>query len=252
MTRIERLLAFRWRGIVLVCVLLALSGVAVILWARINAGDRRAAAMAAEADRRGVALSTLARDVRTLRDQVRAHGDTPAAPDPAEAVRDLVSRVSVPVPAVVAGAPGSPGAPGAHGERGPRGGRGGPGPSGAPGVLGPAGPTGPAGPDGPAGAAGPAGAPGADGLPGAVGPSGAAGPPGPAGERGPQGERGEPGERGPQGDPASPCPSGYTLQPPPYDPAALMCRHDGAPPILTRPLSRWTKGAGRERAGAAD
>ncbi|MDG4865997.1 collagen-like protein, partial [Streptomyces sp. T-3] len=74
MRRIERLLALQWRKIFLVFVLVALCGVAVILWGRIDAGDRRADRMASEAQRRGEALSTLAEDVRTLRAQVRAAG----------------------------------------------------------------------------------------------------------------------------------------------------------------------------------
>ncbi|NEB48238.1 collagen-like protein, partial [Streptomyces sp. SID339] len=107
MTQLERLLAHRWRTVFLVCVLLALSGVAAILWARIDAGDRRADRFATEADRRGEAVSTLARDVRTLRAQIRAHGDTPAAPDPSDAIDDLLGRVKAP-----AGAPGEDGKPG--------------------------------------------------------------------------------------------------------------------------------------------
>jgi len=75
-SRFERLLAARWRSVFLVCVLIALSGVAVILWARIDAGDRRADEIQLEADRRGQALSTLARDVRALRAQVSAGGGT--------------------------------------------------------------------------------------------------------------------------------------------------------------------------------
>ncbi|MFD3605558.1 hypothetical protein ACFWVH_45155, partial [Streptomyces sp. NPDC058656] len=103
MNRFQRLLALRWRSIFLVCVLIALSGIAVILWARIDAGDRRADELRAEADRRGEAVSTLAQDVRDLRAQVEAGGGTPAAPDPSDAVDDLLDRVRVP-----AAAPGEP------------------------------------------------------------------------------------------------------------------------------------------------
>ncbi|MEU6127109.1 collagen-like protein, partial [Streptomyces sp. NPDC047123] len=147
MIQLERLLARRWRSVFVGCVLVALCGVAVILWARIDAGDRRADRFEAEAGRRGDAVSTLARDVRTLRAQVKAHGDTPAAPDPADAVPDLGGRVRAP-----AGAPGSRGADGKPGEKGAPGAGGLPGARGVPGEPGESGkpgPTGAAGEDGP-------------------------------------------------------------------------------------------------------
>ncbi|MPY46175.1 collagen-like protein, partial [Streptomyces phyllanthi] len=96
MSGFQRLIAVRWRSISLVFVLVALAGVAVMLWARIDAGDRRAEELRSEADRRGLALSTLAEDVRALRAQIKAAGGTPAAPDPSEAVDDLRDRVRVP------------------------------------------------------------------------------------------------------------------------------------------------------------
>jgi hypothetical protein len=130
-SRFERLLAPRWRSVFLVCVLVALSGIAVILWARIDAGERRADGMQAEADRRGQAVSTLAQDVRALRAQIRADGGTPAVPDPSEAVDGLIDRIRV--PAALAGAPGAKGDDGAPGTRGLRGE---PGPSGSPGPYG--------------------------------------------------------------------------------------------------------------------
>ncbi|MEU0644000.1 collagen-like protein [Streptomyces umbrinus] len=228
MTRFQRLLAPRWRSIFLVCVLIALCGIAVILWARIDAGDRRADDLRAEADRRGEAVSTLAQDVRDLRAQVEAGGGTPAAPDPSDAVDDLLDRVRVP-----AAAPGSPGAkgdrgatgaggaPGPGGQRGPRGESGPPGPSGSPG---------PAGPSGEPGDPGPAGADGLNGANGTDGAGGPAGPPGSDGSQGYQGPKGDPGPKGEKGEPGAPgasCPDGYSLQAPAGDPDALVCRRGG-------------------------
>ncbi|MEV5983383.1 collagen-like protein [Streptomyces sp. NPDC052114] len=254
MTHLERVLARRWRSVFLVCVLLALSGVAVILWARIDAGDRRADRLAAEADRRGDAVSTLARDVRTLRAQVRSHGDTPAAPDPSEAIDDLLARVRAP-----AGLPGSRGAdgsdgtngsdgadgsdgsdgkPGAkgsrgeggqqgeQGEQGEAGAPGEPGPTGAPGVNGQDGKDGRDGKDGAQGQAGPTGPAGSSGTNGDAGSTGPAGPAGPQGERGPKGEAGDPGPS---------CPDGYSLQQPAGDPDALVCRRTGGTPTAPAP-----------------
>ncbi|MFF4269308.1 collagen-like protein [Streptomyces sp. NPDC001536] len=227
--RFERLLAPRWRGVFLVCVLIALCGVAVILWARIDAGDRRAAEMQAEADRRGKAVSTLAQDVRALRAQVEAGGGTPAAPDPSDAVDDLTDRIRVP-----AALPG---------ERGAKGDRGATGAGGAPGATGPRGepgPSGPPGPEGSPGPPGPSGSPGEDGGPGEPGPAGAEGSPGPVGPagldgtqgseglQGPKGDKGDKGDPGRPGDPGPACPDGYTLQVPATDPDALICRKSGA------------------------
>ncbi|MEV6107865.1 collagen-like protein [Streptomyces sp. NPDC051940] len=228
MTRFERLLARRWRTVFLVCVLIALCGVAVILWARIDAGDRRADQMRQEADRRGLALATLAEDVRALREQVERSGETPAAPDPAQAVEGLLDRVRVP-----AGARGAEGKRGEQGEAGAAGARGPRGP------VGPAGPAGPAGEQGLPGADGRDGVDGSDGAPGAVGPVGPAGPQGGQGEtgasgpQGPEGPQGTQGPQGPQGETGAPgpaCPEGYTLQIPDYDPEALVCRKAPAAP----------------------
>jgi hypothetical protein len=161
---------------------------------------QKAERLAAEADRRGEAVSTLAGDVRALREQVKAEGGTPVAPDPARAVEDFPDRAEVPVPI-----PGPQGPSGAQGE---------PGPSGSPGRD---------------GSDGVDGSDGKDGEPGAVGPSGSAGPSGARGEPGPvgpQGERGIQGERGPAGPS---CPDGYSLQAPSWDEDALVCRRDGAP-----------------------
>lgn len=244
MSKLERLLARRWRSVFLVCVLVALSGVAALLWARIDAGDRRADGLATEAERRGEAVSTLARDVRTLRAQVRSHGDTPAAPDPSDAVKDLLSRARVP------GSPGATGSRGEDGKQGEKGTPGGGGRSGGRGEAGEAGAPGASGAPGPAGTDGAKGADGTNGERGAEGPAGAAGPPGSdgsdgaggssgpegaAGPAGPRGERGERGERGPRGEAGSPCPDGYSLRQPPGDSDALVCRRDGVTPADTAP-----------------
>ncbi|WP_327667519.1 MULTISPECIES: collagen-like protein [unclassified Streptomyces] len=225
-SRFERLLAPRWRSVFLVCVLITLCGVAVILWARIDAGDRRADQMQDEVDRRGKAVSTLARDVRALRAQVRAGGGTPAAPDPSEAVDDLLDRIRV--PAALPGARGEKGERGATGAGGAAGAGGASGPRGEPG---PSGPPGPEGQDGPEGSPGPSGPPGDPGPAGADGFTGAAGPEGRSGSdgtQGVQGPRGEKGELGPKGDPGPACPDGYSLQVPATDPDALVCRKAGA------------------------
>ncbi|OSZ58658.1 hypothetical protein OQI_20340 [Streptomyces pharetrae CZA14] len=212
MTRAEQTLARRWRSMLLVCTLIALGGATLIIWARIGAEAARADQLAAEADRRGEAVSTLAADVRRLRVQVRDGGQTPAAPDPAEAVEDLPARAEVPVPI-----------PGPRGETGP---------AGRPGQ------DGDDGEDGTPGEPGQDGVDGEDGAPGEPGQDGAQGPVGPAGEQGPRGEQGPPGARGPQGEPGPrgeqgppgpDCPEGYSLQAPSWDPDALVCRRTGAP-----------------------
>jgi hypothetical protein len=191
-TRAERALAGRWRWIAVFCWLLALSGLAVVGWSWYNQ-------LADEADRRGQAVSVLASDVRVLREQVKAAGETPKAPDPSQAVEDLDDRTRVPVPI-----------PGPRGPQGEQGEPGKTGPSGAPGKDGEDGTDstvpGPSGPPGPAGAdstvRGPSGPPGRDGRDGADGADGKDG---------------------------QTCPDGYSLQPPPDDPDALVCRRDSAP-----------------------
>lgn len=193
--RSEGILARRWRSLAVAAVLAVLSGAIVLVWLRIDAEAQRTQLVAAEADRRGDAVSTLAGDVRTLRAQIQAEGGTPAAPDPAAAIEDLPDRVEVPVPI-----PGPPGPAGAKGDRGP---------------------TGPAASPVP----GPSGAPGADGQ-SVVGPAGPQGEPGPAGPAGPAGKDGSDGRDGTNGQT---CPDGYSLQPPPGDPDALVCRRDGTP-----------------------
>ncbi|MFI1524921.1 collagen-like protein [Streptomyces griseus] len=210
MTRTQHMLYRRRVLLWIAAALLALGGGLAIAFLQIGQAEGRAADLASEADRRGDAVSTLATDVRTLRAQIKAGGETPAVPDPADAVDDLPARAEVPVPI-----PGPPGPAGARGERGPAGEQGERGESAAP-VPGPSGAAGRAGADstvpGPAGAQGP------------VGPAGPAGPPGAAGKDG------APGKDGRDGAPGAACPAGYTLQPPPGDPDALVCWRDGAPP----------------------
>lgn len=136
----------------------------------------------------------------------------------------------------VAGPPGSRGQPGASviGPTGP------PGEKGDPGAPGPIGPTGPVGPSGSPGTNGTDGSDGV-GTPGTPGPSGAAGadgqsvvgPPGPKGDTGPAGEAGKDGKDGTDGRDGTDgqtCPDGYTLQPPPGDPDALICRRTPTDP----------------------
>ncbi|MFH9011245.1 collagen-like protein [Streptomyces sp. NPDC017943] len=206
MTRAERTLARRWRSVLLVCTLVALSGAVLIIWSRIEHEAARAEELAVEADRRGEAVSTLAGDVRLLRAQVKNEGATPAAPDPADAIEDLPARAEVPVPI--------------PGPRGPSGPSGVPGRDGQDGSDGEAGTTGE---DGSPGRDGQPGEAGKDGAQGATGPVGPAGPPGPAGKDGADGKDGAPGRDG------QTCPDGYSLQTPSWDAEALVCRRDGAP-----------------------
>lgn len=193
MTRAERALAGRWRWIAVFCWLLALSGAVVIGWSWYSQ-------LADEADKRGTAVSTLAADVRILRAQVTAAGETPKAPDPSQAVEDLDDRTRVPVPIP-----------------GPRGPEGEPGPTGSPGASGTPGED------------GADGVPGVDGSPGAVGPTGPAGVQGEPGPAGPQGEPGPAGPEGPAGEDGQTCPAGYHLEAPAYDADSLVCRRDDAP-----------------------
>jgi hypothetical protein len=197
MTRTERTIVLHWRGIAVMCALVALFGISWALWHRIDSSDRNYAAAAAEANRRGDAVSTLAGDVRALRAQVKSRGGTPVAPDPAKAVSNLPARTEVPVP--IPGPPGPVGSPGASGS---------PGRAGASGAAGQGGGNGAAGPTGPAGPAGPAGS------------QGEQGPAGPAGQDGTDGRDGRDGQA---------CPTGYSWQAPAGDPDALVCRKDGAP-----------------------
>lgn len=178
MTRTERAFVRRRHLLWIACALLALTGFSILIWQRIDAGDRRAEELATEADLRGNAVSTLATDVRELRAQLQAAGERPAVPDPEKVVEDLPARAEVPVPI--------PGPPGPKGDKGE---------------------PGSAGPSGSPGEDGGSGVDGEPGAPGATGAAGAAGEPGPAGPAGPQGEQGPEGEQGEQGPP----PSGWTF-----------------------------------------
>ncbi|MGW1609400.1 collagen-like protein [Streptomyces sp. NPDC002285] len=205
MTRAERALAGRWRWIAVFCWLLALSGAVVIGRSYYNQ-------LADEADRRGTAVSVLASDVRVLREQVKAAGETPKVPDPSQAVEDLDDRTRVPVPI-----------PGPRGPQGEKGDPGDPAPTITPAP----------------GASGAPGQPGSDStVPGPQGPQGIPGAdstvPGPSGPPGRDGRDGVDGKDG------QACPDGYSLQAPSWDPDALVCRKDGAPdpePTDDGPLS---------------
>ncbi|MEU8906494.1 collagen-like protein [Streptomyces mirabilis] len=176
MTRAERVLAHRWKPIALLAFLLFLTGAVLLVYVRVQAEATRADQLAAEADLRGNAVSTLAGDVRALRQQIKAKGGTPVAPDPTKAIKNLPDRAAVPVPI--------PGPPGPKGDKGDTG-------RAAPTITPSPGPSG------------------AQGEPGAT----VTGPPGP---QGPQGEPGAdstvPGPQGPQGDRGAtgPAPSGWT------------------------------------------
>jgi hypothetical protein len=197
MTRTERTIVLHWRGLVVACAIVALFGLAWATWHRVDAEASARQEAIAEANLRGEAVSTLAGDVRALRQQVQAAGRTPVAPDPTKAVKNLPDRAEVPVPI-----PGPSGPPGPSGKPAPTV-TGPPGASGQPGAT----VTGPPGPQG---------------VPG----ESVTGPPGPAG---PQGERGEKGDTGATGPAGQSCPDGYSWQAPSYDPDALVCRKDGAP-----------------------
>lgn len=203
MTRTEHALARRWRPVVLLCWLVALSGAVIIAWGRIDAATSRGDELAVEADRRGQAVSTLATDVRKLRKQVKDEGKVPVAPDPSDAVDDLPSRAKVPVP--IPGPKGAPGRPGTDGDPGADGEPGSDGGDGAPGTSG------------------------QDGAPGTAGVPGPQGEPGPAGPEGAAGSDGKDGRDGKDGVDGQSCPDGYSLQPPADDPDALVCRRNQAP-----------------------
>lgn len=191
MTRTQSALHRARHALWTLAAVLFVGGLAAVVWLLVDR-DELADRLAHEADLRGTAVSTLASDVRALRAQVQAEGETPVAPDPTTAVEDLPDRAEVPVP--IAGPRGKQGVPGL------------PGPSGSPGQD------------------GKDGAPGADStVPGPTGPAGPQGEPGPAGAQGPAGEDGADGRDG------QTCPDGYSLQAPNWDRDALVCRRDGAP-----------------------
>jgi hypothetical protein len=160
-TRSEKLLYRRRFGLIVAALLFLGGGVAAALL-MIAQESHRADQLATEADLRGNAVSTLAGDVRALRQQVKSRGGTPVAPDPTRAVPSLSSRAEVPVP--IPGPPGPPGPTGASGKPAPTI-TPSPGTSGSPGSAGEPGPAstvaGPAGQDGANGADGRDGANGA-------------------------------------------------------------------------------------------
>ncbi|MEV0115890.1 collagen-like protein [Streptomyces sp. NPDC050844] len=210
MTRTQAALHRNRRRLLLVAILVTLAGGLGVAFILIDRASGRADYAVEEANLRGEAVSTLAGDVRALREQVKAEGGTPVAPDPTRAVEDLPDRSEVPVP--IPGPPGPAGDVGEPGEQGP---------SGAPGTDGEDGEDGTPGQDGASGDIGP---------PGPAGPQGEAGPAGPAGPQGPAGPAGEDGQDGADGRDGQSCPAGYSLQAPADDPDALVCRRDGAPP----------------------
>lgn len=207
MTGLERALYRRRTLLFVIAGMLFLGGAVLVAFVQIQREAHRADQLADEADLRGTAVSTLAADVRALRSQVQAAGQSPVAPDPAKAVPSLPDRTAVPVP--IPGPPGPQGEPGSPGE---------PGPTGSP---------------------GPSGSPGTAGLDGAQGPPGDPGPAGPQGDPGPAGPAGPQGPTGPAGPAGQTCPAGYSLQPALDDPDALVCRRDSAPtptaPTTTQP-----------------
>lgn len=142
--------------------ILFLGGGLAVAFLQIDRAQSRADDLATEANLRGTAVSTLAGDVRALRQQVKAKGGTPVAPDPTKAVKDLGDRAEVPVP--IPGPPGPKGDKGASGKPAPTI-TPSPGASGAAGAVGQPGPPGPSGAPGADGAAGAAGKDGARGLP---------------------------------------------------------------------------------------
>jgi outer membrane murein-binding lipoprotein Lpp len=113
MTQGEKLLYRRRFGLIVAALLFLGGGVTVALLL-ITQESHRADQLATEADLRGNAVSTLAGDVRALRQQVKARGGTPVAPDPTKAVPSLSARAEVPVPI-----PGPPGPPGPSGKAAP-------------------------------------------------------------------------------------------------------------------------------------
>ncbi|MEV6504763.1 collagen-like protein [Streptomyces sp. NPDC051642] len=209
MTRTERTIILHWRGIAVGCAIVVLFGLSWALWHRVDAdrsaADKRYTAATAEANARGTAVSTLAGDVRALRQQVKAQGGTPVAPDPTKAVDNLPARAQVPVP--IPGPAGASGAPGRSGAAGTPGASGAPGSPGTSGVSGADGATGPAGPAGAQGEQGPTGA---------------------QGQQGDQGPKGDTGEQGATGPAGPSCPDGYSLQAPVWDANALVCEKDAS------------------------
>lgn len=221
MTRTQSILYRARHGLWTIAVLLFVGGSMAVVWLLVDRADL-ADRLEQEANLRGTAVSTLAGDVRALRAQVKAEGATPVAPDPTKAVKNLPDRAEVPVP--IPGPQGPPGARGDPGEPGEAGASGAPGADGSDGSPGPVGPSGPVGPQGE---------------------QGPVGPPGPAGKDGTNGTDGSDGRDGVDGQT---CPDGYSLQAPTWDPDALVCRKNGAPPPDKQPGD----GSGSQAAAALD
>lgn len=202
MTRTELVLYRRRHLLWITAALLVIGGGVLMSLLLIQRESHTREQAIAEANLRGEAVTVLAGDVRALREQVKAEGATPVAPDPTKAVENLPDRAEVPVPI-----PGPRGATGASGEPGD------PGASGSPGREG---------------------IPGPSGAPGSVGPTG---PQGVQGEPGVAGQDGRDGVDGRDGRDGQTCPDGYSLQAPADDPDALVCRRDGAPAPSPEPSS---------------
>lgn len=162
-----------------------------------------------------ITMQAQGHDLRATRDDLHTSNEA----------RDALARqVQELGEAPIAGPPGSRGEPG----------EGAAGPQGEPGPIGPTGPVGPVGDPGDdgsngVGSPGPTGVPGTDGQ-SVVGPPGSQGEPGPAGLAGPPGADGKNGADGRDGTNGQTCPDGYTLQPPPDDSDALVCRRTGGAP----------------------
>lgn len=186
MTRTEHVLYRRRWLLYIAAALLFLGGAVAVVWLRVDKAAAHADELAREANLRGDAVSTLAGDVRKLRAQLEAKGETPKAPDPSKAVKNLKDRAEVPVP--IPGPPGPPGPPGASGKPAP--------------TITPS--------------PGPSGASGAPGEPGAT----VTGPPGPPGADGADGQDGKDGTDGRDGTNGQP-PSSWTFT---YAGTTYTCR----------------------------
>ncbi|MGW0584357.1 collagen-like protein, partial [Streptomyces sp. NPDC002920] len=64
---------------------------------------------------------------------------------------------------------------------------------------------------------------------------------------GPAGQDGQDGKDGTDGRDGQSCPDGYSLQPPPDDPDALVCRKDGAPQPSDSPSTPQALGLDPQR-----
>ncbi|WP_306317191.1 MULTISPECIES: collagen-like protein [unclassified Streptomyces] len=186
----------RWRRGDLLAVLAALALGAVFAWIVLTIQG-----MAHDIKQKDI-------DVAALSQQVRELGGKPVAGPRGEAGKSVS---------------------GPQGTKGEKGDRGNPGPSGSPGKSGSNGDDGKTGEPGAGGSPGVAGEQGSQGEQGAQGSQGEPGPAGPKGDPGPAGADGKNGADGKDGRDGQTCPDGYSLQPPPTDPDALVCRRDATP-----------------------